>query len=92
MSVMTAEVAVPVDRVDRITAQARRWPAGRTLLGLVALLLVGIGRAAFAVCAAVWLVLTWCVAAVKVGWDDARAARDARVTDAMKQAGDGVGS
>lgn len=88
----TPMTVVTVDRVDRITAQARKWPFGRTLLGLFAALLVGLGRLVFAVFAAGWLVLTWCAAAVKVGWDDARQAQQARAVEAMKRAGDGVDS
>jgi hypothetical protein len=80
-----------VDRVDRITAQARRWTPGRTFLGLLAAVLVGVGRVAFAVFAALWLAATWCAAAVKVGWDDARQSRQNRVDEAMRQA-DGVGA
>jgi Zn-dependent protease with chaperone function len=91
MTVLTGSV-VGVERVDRITAQARQWPAGRTLLSLVAAVLVGVGRLTFAVFASLWLVLTWCAAAVKVGWDDARQAQQARAAEAMKRAGDGVDS
>ncbi|MCX4474822.1 hypothetical protein OOK41_31675 [Micromonospora sp. NBC_01655] len=90
MAVLEYADVTRVDRVDRITAQARQWPAGRTLLGLLAALLVGIGRLAFAVFAVLWLACTWCAAAVKVGWDDARAARQARVDEAMRRADDGV--
>lgn len=90
MTVLEYTDVTPVDRVDRITAQARAWPAGRTLLGLLAAVLVGVGRLAFGLFAALWLAATWCAAAVKVGWDDARQARERRVDEAMRRAGDGV--
>ncbi|WFE41943.1 hypothetical protein [Micromonospora sp. WMMD998] len=88
MTVLDYTDVTPGDRVDRITAQARQWSPGRTLLGLLAVLLVGVGRAAYAVFAAVWLAVTWCAAAVKVGWDDARHARAERI-EAVRRA-DGV--
>lgn len=90
MTVLEYTDVTRVERVDRITAQARQWTPGRTLLGLLAALLVGVGRLAFAVFAALWLAVTWTAAAVKVGWDDARAARQAATEQAMRRAGDGV--
>ncbi len=80
MTVLEATAVTRVERVDRITAQARQWPFGRTMLGLLAWLLVGVGRLTYAVFAAVWLAATWSAAAVKVGWDDARAARASQVS------------
>lgn len=82
MSVMELQAMLAesdrTERVDRITAQARQWPFGRTMLGLLAALLVAVGRLAFGLFAALWLAATWVAAAVKVGWDDARAAQAAR--------------
>ncbi|MFG1776624.1 hypothetical protein ACGFIG_09365 [Micromonospora sp. NPDC049048] len=89
MTVIEYADVTRTERVDRITAQARQWAPGRTLLGLLAAVLVGVGRLAFAVFAALWLAATWCAAAVKVGWDDARQARQERVDEAMRRA-DGV--
>lgn len=89
MTVLEYPPVTRVDRVDRITAQARAWPAGRTLLGLLAAVLVLVGRVTFGVFAAVWLAGTWCAAAVKVGWDEAREARERRADEAMRRA-DGV--
>jgi hypothetical protein len=61
---------------DRVAAQAQVLV--RLVLSAVAWLLVGFGRAAYTVCAGVWLVLTWVAAAVRVGWDDGRQAQAAR--------------
>lgn len=80
MTVLEATAVTRVERVDRITAQARQWPFGRTVLSLLAWLLVGVGRITYAVFAAVWLAVTWSAAAVKVGWDDARAVRAAQAS------------
>lgn len=80
---MTVIEALSVDQTARISAQARQWGFGRTMLGLarvllsaVAWLLVGAGRVAHLLVAGVWLATTWCAAAVKVGWDDAHGSRD----------------
>lgn len=83
MTVVDTRVPVParVERVGRITAQAREWRFVPTVLSLVAWLLVAVGRAAYAVFAGLWLACTWSAAAVKVGWDDARAAQVARRGD-----------
>lgn len=89
MTVLEYANVTRVDRVDRITAQARAWPAGRTLLGLLAGVLVLVGRLTFGLFSAVWLAGTWCAAAVKVGWDEAREARGRRADEAMRRA-DGV--
>lgn len=89
MTVLEYADVTRVDRVDRITAQARAWPAGRTLLALLAAALVLVGRLAFGLFAALWLAGTWCAAAVKVGWDDARETRQRRADEAMRRA-DGV--
>ncbi|OKI47297.1 hypothetical protein [Micromonospora sp. CB01531] len=85
MTVLEYTDVTRAERVDRITAKARQWTPGRVLLGLLAAILVGVGRLAFALFAALWLAVTWCAAAVKVGWDDARQARQAAVGEAMRQ-------
>lgn len=77
---MTVLDLVPV---EQITAQARQARFGRTMLALIAWLLVGLGKLAFHVLAGVWLVMAWVFTAVRVGWNEARAA------DALKR-GDGV--
>lgn len=89
MTVLEHVDVTRVDRVDRITAQARQWAPGRTFLGLLAAVLVMLGRLAYGVFAALWLAGTWCAAAVKVGWDDALQARQRRIDEAMRRA-DGV--
>lgn len=61
--------------VDRITAEARAAHPGRTLLTIVAAVLYGVGWVAAKTVAVVWLGLAWSFAAVKVGWQDARAAK-----------------
>lgn len=78
--------------VDPITTQAREWPFGRTMLSVAATVLIGLGRLAYVLCAGLWLVLTWCAAAVKVGWEDARQARQDRADEANRRVSDGVGA
>lgn len=80
-ALMTQDIA-RTERVDRITARARKMHFGRALLSLIALLLVGLGRLTFAVFAGIWLVLTWCAAAVAEGWSEARQAQAERRGDA----------
>lgn len=79
MTVVDTRLPAParVERVDRITAQAREWRFVPTVLSLMAWLFVGLGWAL----AGVWLACTWSAAAVKVGWDDARAAQATRRGD-----------
>lgn len=79
---MTVIDVVPAETTARITAQAHEWRPGvaalavlRGLLSVVAWLLIGAGKAAYWLFAGVWLAVTWSAAAVKVGWEDARAAR-----------------
>lgn len=57
--------------LDRITAEARRIHLGRLLLTLLAAVLYGAGWGTRTVLGAVWFSVTWCVAAVKVGWIEA---------------------
>ncbi len=71
---MTVLAQVPV---ERITAEARQIRFWRTILTVVGLLLIGVGRCVYWVFAGLWLALAWCAAAVRVGWREARAA-DAR--------------
>ena len=52
--------------VDEITAQARQVRFGRTLLAVIAFLLIGLGRVA----GYAWLVPVWCALAVREGWRD----------------------
>jgi uncharacterized membrane protein YedE/YeeE len=63
-----------LDRVptERITAQARTLTAARVLLTVIAGVLFGVGWLVAKACAGLWFVLAWCVAAVQVGWHDAR--------------------
>ncbi len=49
-----------------ITAQARQVQFGRTVLAIVAWLLIGAGRLA----GWAWLVPVWCFLAVRTGWRD----------------------
>jgi hypothetical protein len=59
---------------ERITREARDIHFWRTALTVIAGLLFGIGWVAYKALAAIWFVLAWCAAAVKVGWREARAA------------------
>jgi hypothetical protein len=52
--------------VDSITEQARRVQFGRTVLAMVAFLLIWAGRVA----GYLWLVPVWCALAVREGWRD----------------------
>lgn len=63
-----------IDRVpvDRITAEARNIHAGRTLLTLVAAVLFAVGWITAKVFTVAWVAIAWGMAAVKVGWQDAR--------------------
>jgi hypothetical protein len=58
--------------VDRITAEARAIHPGRTLLIVIAGVLYGVGWLAARAVAVLWLAAAWSLAAVKVGWSDAR--------------------
>jgi uncharacterized membrane protein YedE/YeeE len=60
---------VPVDRINEQVKQVRFW---RTVATVLAGLLWGIGWLAAKCCALTWLALAWAVAAVRVGWADAR--------------------
>lgn len=52
--------------VDEITAQAREVRFGRTLLNLIAFLLIGFGKCL----GFVWLAVVWSFLAVRTGWRD----------------------
>jgi hypothetical protein len=58
--------------VDRITERARRIDPLRLLLTVLAAPLVALGWTAGKVVTVVWVVLAWSLAAVQVGWEDAR--------------------
>jgi len=60
--------------VKQITDQARQVRFGQTLLKLIAWLLVGVGRLAYWPLAALWFAVVWCAFAVKLGWQEAKAA------------------
>lgn len=65
---------VPADvRLARITARARAIRPGRTFLTMLAAVLYGLGWLIAKTFGVLWLALTWCAAAVQVGWEDARA-------------------
>lgn len=78
MTTLEAMLSGPeqTERLGRISAGARRMSFGRMVLSLLAFLLVGLGRIAYVACAGLWVAATWSAAAVRVGWDDARAVRD----------------
>jgi uncharacterized membrane protein YedE/YeeE len=60
---------VPVERINEQAQQMRFWRAVGTVL---AGLFWGIGWLAAKGCAVAWLGIAWAVAAVRVGWTDAR--------------------
>lgn len=59
---------------ERITVEARQVHFWRTVLTVVAGLLFGLGWISYKAVAGLWLVMAWCAAAVKVGWQEARTA------------------
>ena len=59
---------------QRITAEARETHFWRTVLTVIAGLLFGLGWITYKAVAGLWFVLAWVGTAVKVGWQEARAA------------------
>lgn len=76
--------------VGDITAEARAMSFVRTLLTFIGAVLYCAGWLVAKAFTGSWFVIAWCAAAVKVGWDDARAARQAATDEAMRRAGDGI--
>lgn len=66
--------------VDEITAQAREVRFGRTLLSLIAWLLIGFGK----LLGYAWLIPVWCFLAVRTGWRDVH---PVKVSDGRARAG-----
>lgn len=71
---MAALERVPV---ERITAEAREIRIGQTLLTLLAGLFYVIGWTVAKVVNVVWFAAAWSFTAVKVGWNEGRAAPQA---------------
>lgn len=63
--------------VDRIRARARAIDPVRLLLTLLAAPLVALGWTTAKLFTVLWACLAWSLAAVQVGWEDARAPRPA---------------
>ncbi|MDI9885913.1 hypothetical protein QMZ92_16385 [Streptomyces sp. HNM0645] len=63
--------------VGRISAEAREIRFGPALLTLVAGVLFALGWLAAKVCRAMWAVVAWTFAAVRVGWQEGMARREA---------------
>lgn len=64
--------------IARITAEARDVQFGRVLLTVIGRLLWCLGALAYHAVRITWLAVAWCAVAVKVGWQDARAAHRKR--------------
>lgn len=65
--------------LDEITAQARQVRFGRTLLNIIALIFIMIGKSTgFA-----WLAVVWCCFAVREGWREVHP----KVTDGSGRTG-----
>jgi hypothetical protein len=64
--------------IGRITAEAREVKFGRILLAIIGRVLWCAGALAFHTFRILWLAIVWCGVAVKVGWQDARAAHQKR--------------
>ena len=60
--------------LDQITAQARQVRFSRTLLTVIAALLFGLGWLVAKAFGVLWLAVAWSATAVKVGWQEGRAA------------------
>lgn len=63
--------------VGRISAEAREIRFGPAVLTLLAGALFGLGWLAAKVCAVAWATLTWTFAAVRIGWQEGMARREA---------------
>lgn len=72
-----AIIDVPAPRAARISSTARELQLGRLMLTALAAVLYGAGWSVAQVVTGVLYSITWCIAAVRVGWDDARAGRTA---------------
>lgn len=64
-----------VTRVAAEANQIRFWP---TVLLVLTSVLLGIGWSAYHAVTLLWTVAVWCAAGVKVGWQDAASAAQAR--------------
>jgi len=64
--------------VGRIQNRAAEIHPGRTLLTLVAALFFALGWIVAKVARGVWLVISWSIAAVRVGWQEGWKAPDPR--------------
>ena len=58
--------------LDRIRAEARELHFWRTVLTVIAAVLFAVGWVVCKVFVVIWAALTFCAAAIKVGWSDAR--------------------
>lgn len=70
-------MATILDRVplDRITTEAKKLHFWRTVLTLIAGLFFLLGWIVAKTVMLIWAAIAWCVAAVKIGWQDARRPR-----------------
>lgn len=57
--------------LDRISVEVRRIHIGRVLLTMVAAVLYSLGWTARTAIVGVGFAVTWCVAAVRLGWSEA---------------------
>jgi hypothetical protein len=64
--------------VGRIQTSAAQMHPGRTLLTLIAALFFALGWLVAKLARGVWLVLSWTIAAVRVGWQEGFQAPDPR--------------
>lgn len=68
---MTVMQAVPADRLDAIAAEAREVDAGQAVLGVIAAVLIAVGRCLAVLSTAV----VWSYVAVRTGYRDVRPPR-----------------
>jgi hypothetical protein len=64
MALLTAQA------VERIDTTATRMRFGRSVLTIMASVLYALAWLVAKVFAAIWLIITWCIAAIKVGFMD----------------------
>jgi hypothetical protein len=72
MTYATLDELLDTDRLDRITAEARKVEFGRTVLTVLAAILFGVGWLTARAFGLSWLSLAWAVTAVRLGWQEGR--------------------
>lgn len=66
-------VTIDAEALDQISAHAKEIHFWRTVLTVLAGMLAGVGWIVFHLFAVTWRAATWTYAAVRYGWDQAKA-------------------